>query len=49
MVDKMVLASPTQASYGISFIRSFICIFTEPPVAWKKDPWGMESMTVAPL
>ena len=21
---------------------------TEPPVAWKKEPWGRESMTVAP-
>ena len=44
----MVAVRPTQASKGISFIRSPILILTLPPVAWKKEPWGRESTTVAP-
>ena len=39
---------PIAASKGMIFMRSPILMLTEPPVAWKKDPWGRESRTVAP-
>lgn len=37
------------AAFGISaiFMRSLIAMLTEPPVAWKNEPCGRESMTVA--
>lgn len=43
-----VLVKPTHASNGISFILSLMFMNTEPPVAWKKEPCGSESTTVAP-
>ena len=46
--DTIVLVSPIAASKGISFIRSPMDRLTAPPVAWKKEPWGRESRTVAP-
>lgn len=36
--ETMVLVRPTQASKGMSFIRSPMLRLTEPPVAWKKEP-----------
>ena len=48
MIARMVLVKPIIASYGINFIRSLMFILTEPPVAWKKEPCGRESSTVAP-
>ena len=44
----IVLVRPMHASYGINFKRSLMDIFATPPVAWKKEPCGRESITVAP-
>jgi hypothetical protein len=40
----IVDTNPTAASKGISLRRSFTSIKTLPPVAWKKLPWGSESI-----
>ena len=48
MTDTIVLVRPISASYGISFILPEMLMFTAPPVAWKKEPCGRESITVAP-
>ena len=48
IVDTIVIESPIKDSYGINFKRSFIVILTEPAVAWKNDPCGKWSKTVAP-
>ena len=48
ITEAMVLVIPIAASKGISFIRSLMDRLTAPPVAWKKEPWGRESTTVAP-
>ena len=46
--ETSVLVKPIHASYGINFILSDIFNETAPPVAWKKEPCGRESTTVAP-
>ena len=48
MTDTIVLVRPIIASNGISFILSEMLMLTAPPVAWKKEPCGRESTTVAP-
>lgn len=48
ITETTVLVNPTSASNGISFILSFISIDTAPPVAWKNEPCGNESITVEP-
>lgn len=40
--------SPVRLSYGISFSLSFMLMPTDPPVAWKNEPCGRWSSTVAP-
>lgn len=46
--DETASIIPMADSYGISFIRSRKAIFIAPPVAWKNDPCGRWSATVAP-
>lgn len=48
MTAAAVEVRPMQASKGMSFMRSLMDMLTAPPVAWKKEPWGSESTTVAP-
>ena len=48
ITDTIVLVSPMAASNGISFMRLPMDMLTAPPVAWKKEPCGRESSTVAP-
>ena len=48
IVDTIVIERPIKDSYGINFKRSFILILTDPAVAWKNDPCGKWSKTVAP-
>ena len=48
ITESTVLVRPMIASKGMSCMRSLMERFTAPPVAWKKEPWGRESTTVAP-